>query len=105
MKGTEKQIAWVEDIKRTAYDTCRSNIERMSGEALFESDVKAYKVMIAVLDKMMAINEDKDASWWIDHRGQISSGAINQIANRWAEMIRTGKMTAEQLAEKNGVRI
>lgn len=29
MKGTEKQIAWAEDIQKTALDALQRNIDRM----------------------------------------------------------------------------
>jgi len=105
MKGTEKQIAWAEDIKRTTIDTCKNNIERMNGEALFEANVDAYKIMLAVIDKIIEINADKDAAWWIDHRNTIASQRINSTADNWASQIRSGRKTAQQIAEQNGVRI
>ena len=111
MKGTEKQIAWAENIKNEAVETCRKNIEineqRVAETAhpMYNANIAAYKVMLAVLEKMFEINAQQDAGWWIDHREKISSAAINQIVSRWAEMIRSGRMTAEQLAAKNGVRI
>ena len=111
MKGTEKQIAWVEDIKMAAFDTCKANIELNEKRyaeyehPMYKVNADCYKIVNAILNKMMEINADKDASWWIDHRGNISSDSIVKVANRFAGMITSGKTTTEQIAEKNGVRI
>ena len=102
MTGTAKQIAWVEDIKSTAIDNLNSNITRMSPEPRFDANVKAFKLMKAVVEAVFAAQTD--AAKVIDRREMFAPSALFRTCDRWAEMLRSGKVTIEELAAKNGIK-
>ena len=107
MKGTEKQIAWAQDIYNEAAKNINSSIaqytekyEQYDHHPAFAANVAAYKIMAAVLDGIFAAHDD--AEYIINHRAALTN--FNGIVSRWAEQIRTGKMTAEQIAAQNGIK-
>ena len=109
MTGTEKQIAWAQDIKRQAMESIESNIktnaeryEEFDHHPMYAANIEAYKIMAAVIEGIFAAHDD--AEYIINHRAMLSPSGFSTHVNRWAEMIRTGKKTAEQIAKENGLK-
>lgn len=107
MKGTEKQVAWAQDIHDKALENIEANIERnakMYAECgqhpAYAANIKAYKIMRAVLAAIFAAHDD--AEYIINHRAILTN--FGTTVDRWAELIRTGKKTAEQIAAQNGIK-
>jgi len=102
MKGTEKQIQWAEDIKANAISNLRNNIERMSAEPRFEANVKAQKLMLAVLDVLFSRMDD--ASKIIDFREKFAPSHLFRTCDRWAELLDTGRATITEIAAREGLK-
>lgn len=109
MKGTEKQIAWAKEIIDHALDTCRRNIEldtkRLEeyGHQVYQTSIDAMKVMMKVIEKIGSTTEDAEKI--INKKDILSGENILKTVDRWAEQIRVGKLTVEQLAKDNGVEL
>lgn len=95
LRGSEKQIAWAEDIRNEAIRTADLNIEsskkRMkeygdSGKALFGPRLEAYKQVKANL--LNALSKMDDASKIIDKSHIISGDTVNKEATRIEAKIR-----------------
>jgi len=109
MKGTEKQIAWANEILDHALDTCKRNIDldtkRLEeyGHQVYRSGIDALKVMMKVIEKIGSTTEDAEKI--INKKDILSGENILKTVDRWAEQIRDGKLTVEQLAKDNGVEL
>lgn len=101
MKGTEKQIKWAEDIKTNAINTLEANIEKTATEPLFKADNQAYRILLAVTKN--ALSKIEDAGTLIDRRIYFDPRSLIKTASTWADNIRTGRFTVEQIAEQNRV--
>ena len=109
MKGTEKQIAWAQDIKRYALANLESNItlytdclKEYDNHPLFAANIEAYKIMRAVIEGIFAAHDD--AEYIINHREKLTPSGYTTYIDRWSELIRSGKKTAEQIARENGLK-
>ena len=109
MKGTEKQIARAQDIRKQAMENIESNIklnteryEEFDHHPIYAANIEAFKIMRAVIDGIYAAHDD--AEYFIDHRSILSFSGFIMHVNRWAEMIRSGKKTVEQIAKENGLK-
>ena len=51
----------------------------------------------------MALEKIQDAGTLIDRRRYFDPSQLNRTADKWAEGLRTGKITVEKLAEVNHV--
>ena len=107
MKGTEKQVAWAQDIRNTALKNIEANIERNAKmyeeydhHPMYAANIEAYKIMRAVITGIFAAHDD--AEYIINHRAVLTNFVYT--VSRWAELIRTGKKTAEQIAAQNGIK-
>ena len=103
MKGTEKQIAWAEDIIDSARRTIDGNVELVEKRIaeygdLFAADLSAWRIMRGFVNNFVATIDS--AAQVIDKRHILASAAIVQMANRMGEDIRTGRMSAAQIADK-----
>lgn len=86
LKGTEKQVAWAEDIIREARETIKRNIEIEKAEeeknnvpGFFAIEIACFEECGKSLEQMLSgINE---ASKIIDMRYRLSSGAILKMVN------------------------
>ena len=90
MTGTEKQIAWAEDIKTAPIENCTANAARYSevDKRISERYLKIrekYEVVIAQLEKKP---ETEKASWWIDNRSKLPS--VSKIFNMVSTMVFNG---------------
>ena len=101
MTGTAKQIAWAEQIKTDALNTLDANIARTATEKLFEADHQSYRLLKALT--IMALEKIQDAGTLIDRRRYFDPAQLTRTAAKWAEDLRTGKITVEKLAEVNHV--
>ena len=109
MKGTEKQITWAQDIIKTSLEHAENNsklnmdrYEEYDHHPMYLANAEAYKLMTAVLKAIFAAHDD--AAWIIEHRTRIGNQAISQQADRWADMIRSGRKTIAQIASENGLK-
>lgn len=109
MKGTEKQIAWAQDIRSHAIVDIESNInlnaeryEEFDHHPMYAANIASYKIMRAVIEGIYEAHDD--AEYIINHRTILSPSGYTVHVNRWAEMIRSGKKTAEQIAKENGLK-
>ena len=107
MTGTEKQIAWAEDIKANAIGNADSIIKsaldkyhEYDEHPGFLTTAKAYKIMRAVLVCIFAAHDD--AEYIINHRSVLLN--YTSTVDRWAELIRTNEKTAAQIAAQNGLK-
>lgn len=109
MNGTEKQIAFAEEIKNAAMTNVLHNAE-LSMQRYEEYDhhpnylaeAEAFRIMAACLEKVFAAHDD--AEYFISNREKLSFASLFQTVDRWAELIRQGKKTAAQIAFENGVK-
>lgn len=90
MTGTEKQIAWAEDIKTSPIKTCTDNAARFSqiDTGIAERWLKIrekYEVVIAQLEKKP---ETEKASWWIDNRSKLPG--VSKIFDMVSSMVFNG---------------
>lgn len=104
MKGTARQIEWAEDIRRQAIENIEANIKLRAqyDDVPSAATVSAYKIMRAVVDGVFAAHDD--AEWIINHRQMLTPSGYRVCVDRWAELISTGRMTAEQIAAQNGLK-
>ena len=102
MKGTEKQLKWVEDIKANAISCLENEITRKAAEPLFSADVRACRLMIAVVSAVF--DAQADAAKIIDRRGMFAPAALFATCDRWADMLRTGRIDITTLAARNGLK-
>lgn len=85
MKGTEKQIKWAEDIKRTVLENLQNNIDRMEEHAEhFPYELKAFKETKEEAEKAFEVCEN--ASQIINMRDRFYN--IIDFANRKARKYR-----------------
>ncbi len=78
MKGTEKQIAWAQDIITNAQETIRRNIERNADDA---AELKIWKWMEAEYAKAMEQVGD-NASLIINNRKALDSDRVIYLTNQ-----------------------
>lgn len=83
LQGTEKQIAWAEDIRRNAINTINNNIERMEKEnpKLFRYDIEAFKEIGESLRKVLTQPQGAKASLIIEKRSMFSGDRILRVKN------------------------
>ena len=101
MTGTEKQIAWAEQIKTDAINTLDANIARTATEKLLEEDHQSYRILKAIT--VMTFEKTQDAGALIDRREHFAPAQLNRTASQWADALRFGRITVEKLAEINHV--
>ncbi len=97
MKGTEKQIAWANDIRSNILDTCDANIAR------FRESIPEYAtVFSAIRDKCVALlsiieknPQAEDASFWIENRDRLPNPV--RISEQVSLMMSNGKSLNEAL--------
>lgn len=87
LKGSEKQIAWAEDIIGEARRTVENNIALIKGIQeqhnlkVRQDELEAYELCGKQLEEMLA-NIDS-ASKIIDMRDQLSSANINKMVSEY----------------------
>lgn len=101
MTGTDKQIAWAEEIKADALNTLDANIERTEKLQFLREDNEAYRLLKAMTVK--ALGSIEEAGTLIERRSAFSPRSLTSIAATWANNIRNGRITAEEIAKKIGV--
>lgn len=109
MKGTEKQIAWAEDIKSAAISNVNHNVvlsmqryEEYDHHPAYLATAEAFRIMAACLDRIFSVHDD--AEYYITHKKSFEFENLCQTVDRWAELIRTGKKNAAQIAAENGIK-
>lgn len=90
MKGTEKQIAWAEDIKTSAIKTCAANAQRFETiEPKWSELYSKIGARCKALIKKIEENPDaENASWWIDNRNRLPNA--NRVFDQVSTMISNG---------------
>ena len=78
MKGSEKQIAWAEDIKRNAFAIYSTEEAR---EELRDEKPDLYELLIR-------LESIEDASWFIEYRAWLAAYGLRKINN----MIERGRI-------------
>lgn len=87
LKGSEKQIAWAEDIIREARETVKNNIafiknlQEKHGLKVRQDELEAYELCGKQMEEMLA-NIDSAAKI-IDMRDQLSSANINKMVSEY----------------------
>ena len=102
MKGTEKQIAWATEIEANAIRNLENNIAKMSTEPHFTNNVHAMKLMLTVVKAAFAAQDD--VTKIIDRREMFAPASLFATCDRWAEMLRSGKITLADIAARNGLK-
>lgn len=109
MKGTEKQIAWAEEIKSSAMSNVQHNIElsmqryeEYDHHTAFLATATAFRIMAACLEKIFAAHDD--AEYYIAHKGKLEFKNLCATVDRWAALILEGRKTASQIATENGIK-
>lgn len=62
MQGTEKQIAWAQDIKASKMADINAQLEKMAVK------LAGKPAELAKIDALRGTIDSKDAAWWIDRR-------------------------------------
>lgn len=101
MKGTEKQIAWAKDIIKHGVDYLDKRIAHGNELRLAGNYEIAYRIMRAAYNNLLDIAPD--AARIIERRGQFTGSQIECDACMYANILESGKLTADELAAKNGV--
>lgn len=101
MKGTEKQIAWAKDIINHGVEYLDERIAHDKELGLTGNHEIAYRIMRAVYNNLLDIAPS--AARIIDNRGQFTGSQIERDACKYASILESGKLTADELAAKNGV--
>ena len=101
MKGTDKQIAWAEEIKSDALNTLDANIKRTEKLQFLREDNEAYRLLKAMTVK--ALGSIEEAGTLIERRNAFAPRSLTSTAATWANNIRSGRITAEEIAKKIGV--
>lgn len=89
LKGSEKQIAWAEDIRSKWVNDGGEAIEQHLINAVIPATKPEYhEKLIEVVRNIKTIS---DAKWWIDNRAnlQVHSGNFANLYTREAQMIVT----------------
>lgn len=87
LKGSEKQIAWAEDIIREARETVKNNIafiknlQEKHGLKVRQYELEAYELCGKQMEEML-VNIDSAAKI-IDMRDQLSSANINKMVSEY----------------------
>lgn len=103
MKGTEKQIAWAKDIIKSGVDYLDERIAYDKELGLSGNHEIAYRILRAAYNNLLYIAPD--AARVIDNRRQFSGSQIEKDAYWFENILNSGKLTADELAAKNGVMI
>ena len=90
MTGSEKQIAWAEDIKTAPIKTCTANAARFEAidamiSARYIKIRSKYEIVIAQLEKKPGADK---ASWWIENRSKLPS--VDKIYEMVSTMVFNG---------------
>lgn len=101
MKGTEKQIAWAQDIIKAGVNYLDERIAHDKELGLKGNREIAYRIMRAAYNNLLDIAPD--AARIIEKRGQFAGAQIERDALTFETIINSGKLTADELAAKNGV--
>ena len=90
LKGSPKQVAWAEDIRKDAFDFINGCIENNKkkneelGFGFFDKDIKAYEACLdAVTD---FFNKVDDASVVINNRYNLSAKSLMEQCERYKRM-------------------
>lgn len=95
LKGTEKQVAWAEDIIASARGTIKTNIENIKAQqekynCKFKQDeLEAYEKCSESLETLLAGIDS--ASKIIDMRYKISGGAIIEMVHQYVFVMKNRK--------------
>ena len=82
MEGTEKQIAWAENIRTEQLKKLEDSLARdkaVGPHYLSPEDELQYKFAIHIY------STEKSAPWIIDNRGLDPQGLLTQISYRWGK--------------------
>ena len=101
MKGTEKQIAWAQDIIKAGVNYLDERIAHDKELGLKGNREIAYRIMRAAYNNLLDIAPD--AARIIDRRGQFRGSQIENDALMFENILNSRKLTADELAAKNGV--
>lgn len=77
LTGTEKQVAWANDLRARLIKELHERYPKSSGEKGEKRD-KLFELLPA------AINERREAKWWIDNRDDL----VRAIAPVWQDKAR-----------------
>ena len=70
LEGSEKQVAWAEDIRRAVL----AAVERSAGDATSEAELNLGLLGLDRLESQMS------AAWWIEHQGP--QAALRAVISR-----------------------
>lgn len=81
MKGSEKQVAWAEQIKANAIGTCDANIDRLNkmlkeypGFGHTAEELQKFETLKAHL--IAKFDTVDNAKWYIDNRDRLSGAHV-----------------------------
>lgn len=89
MKGTEKQIAFANNIIQESRNTIAANIARFT-ELGLERDVKIWNMVSEQYET--AISKIDNAASIIEHRSSLNSSSIMNAYNQINIMVSSGKI-------------
>ena len=89
MKGTEKQIAFANNIIQESRNTIAANIARFT-ELGLERDVKIWNMVSEQYET--AISKIDNAAFVIDHRTSLGSNGVMSAYNQINIMVSSGKI-------------
>lgn len=97
MRGTEKQIAWANDIRNSILETCDANISKFSetipeDAATFSAIREKCASVLEIIEKNPQANE---ARFWIENRDRLPNPI--KIFNDVNTMKSNGKSLDESL--------
>lgn len=101
MNGTEKQITWAQDIIRGGVDYLDARIARDNELGIHGNRETACRIMRAAYRNLLDVAPD--AARIIERRGQFSGAQIERDVLTYETILNSGKLTADELAAKNGV--
>lgn len=97
MKGTEKQIAWANDIRNNIIATCDCNITRFR-DTIPEDSATFIAIKdrcVEVLAKLEKLPQADEAKFWIDNRDRLPNPL--KIFEKVNLMVFNGKSLEEAL--------
>lgn len=80
LQGTEKQVAWAEDIRQQIIDYYDKNLDHLM-ELHYDDESKVEKYMKANEAMRETAESIDSAKWWIDHRKPLPIGLCGGYAD------------------------
>ena len=83
LKGTQKQVAWAEDIRKNAIDWIEKRIQqykdrnRENDTLIFNKNIEAAEIMLEDLKRML--DKVEDASTIIGMRNKLATESLQDI--------------------------